>query len=76
MADASLVDDEISIKRVKSKKKATFSSISSSALGKKRPKTASREASITKNPPSRQKLQGQLDVAKSPGMPLKISLTQ
>jgi hypothetical protein len=53
MADASLIDEEISIKRVRSKKKATFSSISNSALGKKRPKTASRETSLTKNPPSR-----------------------
>jgi hypothetical protein len=49
MADVSLNDEDLSQKRGKAKKKTTFSSISSSSLGKKRPKTASREASLTKN---------------------------
>lgn len=56
IANVSLNDEEYSTKRSKSKKK--MFSTSTSALGKKRPKTASREASLTKNPPpSRQKLQ-------------------
>ena len=76
MADESLNDDEYSTKRSKSRKRTDLPLSSNSALSKKRPKTASREASLTKNPPSRQKLNGQLDAVKNPGIQLKLNLTK
>jgi hypothetical protein len=54
LADVSLNDDDYVSKKLRPKKKEVPSSVSS--LSKKRPKTASRETSLTKNPPSRQKL--------------------
>jgi hypothetical protein len=56
VANVSLNEDEYVSKKLKNKKKEVSSSVSS--LSKKRPKTASRDTSLSKNPPSRQKLQG------------------